>query len=152
MIVDGGYAGMALLTVLSLYAQDTDITVIDPRKQHLKITHLHEIFRYTLSDLQVLFANLAKQFSKTIRPSIYSSRTTIEYGCAATTANKKYLVLNEEILHFDYLLITPGCGNRNFDPIENVISLQDFMTVSGSDRLRKQLVQQGNEFEQTISI
>ena len=148
VIVGGGYAGMAALTVLSRYAPDTDITVIDPRKQHLKITHLHETFRYPLSDLQVPFANLAKQFGfRYIQAELPLNTDALQQW-----QTDKYLVLNEEILHFDYLLITPGCGNRNLDPVEDVISLQDFMTVSGSDLLRKHLVQQGNELEQTISI
>ncbi len=148
VIVGGGYAGMAALTVLSRYAPDTDITLIDPHAQHLKITHLHESFRYPLSDLQVAFADLAKRFDF----RYIQAKLALDKDALQQWQTDKYLVVNEQVVHFDYLLITTGCGNRDYDPVEGVLSLQDFMTTSGAELLSGLLNKQDNASEQNISV
>jgi NADH:quinone reductase (non-electrogenic) len=150
VIVGGGYAGMAALTALLRYAPDTDITLIDPREQHIKITHLHESFRYPMSDLQVSYADLAKRFDfRYIQATLPLEKEDLQQW-----QTDKHLVLNEEVLHFDYLLITPGCGNRGIEstPAEGVLSLQDFMTNSGPNLLNKFLTQQDNGSEQIVTV
>ena len=62
VIVGGGYAGIAALTNLLQYVPDTDITIIDPKTQHIKITHLHETFRYPLTDLLVPFTEIENRY------------------------------------------------------------------------------------------
>ncbi len=148
VIAGGGYAGMAALTVLSRYAPDADITLVDPHAQHLKITHLHESFRYPLSDLQVSFTDLAKRFDF----RYIQAKLPMEKDALQQCQSDKYLVVNEEVVHFDYLLITPGCGNRDYESVEGVLSLQDFMTTSGSDLLSNSLTKQDADSEQTVTV
>ena len=45
IILGGGYAGMAALITLYRHCPSAEVTLIDPRGDHLKITHLHERFR-----------------------------------------------------------------------------------------------------------
>jgi len=148
VIVGGGYAGMAALTVLSRYAPDTEVTVIDPNEQHIKMTHLHETFRYPLSDLQVSFTDLSKRFGfHFIQAALPLNETVLQQWQA-----DRSLTLNEEVLHFDYLLITTGGGNKGNEPAKAVMSLQDFMTNSGSDLLSDKLAQNKTDSEPVISV
>ena len=62
VIVGGGYAGIAALTTFLRYMPDANITIVDPRSHHIKITHLHETFRYPLQDFMVPFSSLEKRF------------------------------------------------------------------------------------------
>ncbi|MEE8150863.1 MAG: pyridine nucleotide-disulfide oxidoreductase, partial [Nitrosomonadaceae bacterium] len=62
VIVGGGYAGIAALTTLLRYMPDANITIVDPRSQHIKITHLHETFRFPLQDFLVPFPVLEQRF------------------------------------------------------------------------------------------
>lgn len=132
IIAGGGYAGLAALTNLLQFAPDTHITLIDPRDSHVKITHLHETFRYPLSDFLIPFNVIAQRFGcrylqATLDLSPYSLQTYQE---------KRQLIVNEETLDFDYLLVASGCGDvTDRSDTENVLHLSDFMTTSGPDLL-----------------
>lgn len=147
VIIGGGYAGIAALTTLLRYAPDTRITIIDPRMQHIKITHLHETFRYPLTDLQVSFADIEKRYGcRHISASVHLDTDELQ-KCQET----KQLVLNEEIISFDYLLIASGCESRASDCFNNVLTLQDFITSTGSELLTK-LLNVNQQSEQSISV
>ena len=149
VIVGGGYAGIAALTNLLQYAPDTDVTIIDPKTQHIKITHLHETFRYPLTDLLVPFTEIENRYGcRHIVASVNFDQDKLQ-----ECQDKKQLILNEEVLDFDYLIIASGCESRAVDPIrkDNILSLQDFTIANGSDLLTK-LLDQGNSSEQSISV
>ena len=149
VIAGGGYAGIAALTNLLQYAPDTDITIIDPKTQHIKITHLHETFRYPLTDLLVAFTEIENRYGcRHIAASVNFDQDTLQ-----ECQDKNQLILDEEVLDFDYLIIASGCESRVTNPIheDNVLSLQDFTTASGSDLLTK-LLDRGNSSEQSISV
>ncbi len=147
VIVGGGYAGIAALTVLSRYASDIDITIIDPQAQHLKVTHLQETFRYPLADLLVPFVDLENRFGcRHIRAAVTLDANNLQKWQAC-----KYLIVNEEVVTFDYLLMASGGETKASGQLENVFSLQDFMTAAGSDLLSKHLVK-GDKNEHLISI
>lgn len=137
VIVGGGYAGLAALTNLLQFAPETTITLIDPREQHLKITHLHETFRYPLTDLLVPFTDICKRFAC----RFIQANVDLTPDKLADYQNKKQLIVNEETLEFDYLIIATGCNpveseNTNTDTI---LSLSDFLQESGSDLLMQRL-------------
>ncbi len=147
VIIGGGYAGIAALTTLLRYAPDTRITIIDPRMHHIKITHLHETFRYPLTDLQVSFADIEKRYGcRHISASVHLDSDELQ-KCQET----KQLVLNEEAISFDYLLIASGCESRTSSCVNNVLNLQDFITSSGSELLTKSL-NDNHQLEQSISV
>lgn len=141
VIIGGGYSGVAALTVLSQHASNVDITLVDPKTQHLKITHLHETFRYPLSDFLVPFADLERRFG-------------CRHICAAPTVDKEtlaqwqkdqFIVVNDEKIAFDYLLIAAGCSDLAPKKIDNVMTLTDFMNEAGSDILNKVIADNNGE-------
>lgn len=135
VIVGGGYAGVAALAALTHYAPDINITIIDPRERHLKITHLHETFRYPLSDLLVPFVDLEASFGcRHVRAALTLSEDTLRQWQA-----DKYLVINEEALVFDYLVIAIGSESKTSDSQENVLNLLDFADTAGSELLTRYL-------------
>ncbi|WP_297323829.1 FAD-dependent oxidoreductase [Nitrosomonas sp.] len=147
VIIGGGYAGIAALTTLLRYAPDTDITIIDPREQHIKITHLHETFRYPLTDLLVPFTDIASRYGcRYIAASVHFDQDELQ-----KCQEQKQLILDKEVLSFDYLLIVSGCESSATDPTDNVLGLQDFTIAAGSDLLTK-LLNKNNQSEQSISV
>jgi NADH dehydrogenase len=147
VIVGGGYAGIAALTTLLRYAPDTDITLVDPKEQHIKITHLHETFRYPLTDLLVPFADIENRYGcRHISASVNFDQDKLQ-----KCQTEKLLTIDEEVLNFDYLLIASGCESRTMDTIENVLSLQDF-TISAGSELLAELLNKNNQSEQSVSV
>ncbi len=149
VIVGGGYAGLAALTNLLQFAPDTDITLIDPRTQHLKITHLHETFRYPLTDLLFSFRDLENRFGcRHVLASVNFDKNALQ-NCQ----KNKQLILDEATLNFDYMIIASGCENSASDAMDskNVLSLYDFTTTDGSDLLRK-FLDQNRVSSQSISV
>ncbi|MDR4519326.1 MAG: FAD-dependent oxidoreductase [Nitrosomonas sp.] len=135
IIVGGGYAGMAVLTTLKQYASNVDITLVDPGTQHLKITHLHETFRYPLSDLLVPFSELEKRFDcRHIQAAL-----TVNAAMLRQWQADKYLAVGNEILPFDYLVIATGGKTQESELATNVLTLQDFMHTAGSSLLLNHL-------------
>ena len=148
VIVGGGYAGVAALATLTHYAPDIDITIIDPKEQHLKVTHLHETFRYPLSDLLVPFADLEASFGcRHVRAALTLSEDTLRQW-----QSDKYLVVNDETMIFDYLVIAIGSDSKTFDSQENVLNLQDFADTAGSELLTRYLTEDDGKGEQSISV
>lgn len=147
VIVGGGYAGIAAMTALLKHAPDSCITLIDPRTHHVKITHLHEMFRFPLSDLLVSFADIEKRYGcRHIAASVHFNTEKLQL-CQQT----KQLIINDETIPFDYLLIASGCENRILDHAENVLGLQDFVASAGSE-LFNRLLASNYQSEQSISV
>lgn len=148
VIVGGGYAGIAALAALKHYTPDIDITIIDPKERHLKITHLHETFRYPLSDLLVPFADLEANFGcRHVRAALTLNEDTLRQWQA-----EKYLVINEEALTFDYLIIAVGSESKPFESQENVLNLHDFADTAGSVLLPRYLADENDKRVQSISV
>ena len=129
LIIGAGYAGIAALVTVFRHMPRALVTIIDPRPHHLKITHLHETFRYPLEDFQIPFSMLENR-----------------YGCRHICAglawqadallqwqNDKSILVNGEILEFDYALIASGSDPAPILESENVAGLHDFMDIAGSD-------------------
>lgn len=149
VIIGGGYAGLAALINLLQFAPDTDITLIDPGTQHLKITHLHETFRYPLTDLLIPFTDIENRFGC----RHISAAVNFDQNRLQACQDKKELILEDEVLNFDYLIIASGCENRPADPVSanHILSLHDFTTANGSDLLTR-FFAQSNSGEQSISV
>ena len=148
MIIGGGYAGMAALTALTKYTKNIDITVVEPREKHLKITHLHETFRYPLSDLLVPFADLATRFNF----RHIQAKLSFDENLLPQWQKDKFIVIDNEIVSFDYLLIASGVGDGAHESIENVLSLPDFITSAGSDLITEKRFKSNKTEEHSISV
>ena len=135
VIAGGGYAGISAMTSLLRYMPEADITIIDPRSQHVKITHLHETFRFPLEDVLVPFSALERRFGcRHICAELIPQEISLRQW-----QNDKFITLKDQILEFDYLLIASGAAAAQVGRTENVLVLQDFMTSSGADLLTSHL-------------
>lgn len=131
VIVGGGYAGIAALTTLLRYMPDAIITIVDPRSHHIKITHLHETFRYPLQDFMVPFSSLEQRFGcHHIRAKLVTNKNNI-----LRWQNEKFISINNAKVKFDYILITSGATTRQANLKKNVLDLSSFLTTQGPDLL-----------------
>lgn len=147
VIAGGGYAGIAAMTSLLRHMPEADITIIDPRSQHVKITHLHETFRFPLEDVLVPFSALERRFGcRHICAELIPQEIALQQW-----QNDKFITLKDQTLEFDYLLIASGATGKQVERAENVFVLQDFMTSSGTDLLTSHLNASIAD-EQSISV
>ncbi len=147
VIVGGGYAGVAALVTFLRHMPDAKITLVDARPDHLKITHLHETFRYPLQDFLIPFSTLENRFGcRHVCATLTPEKSTLEQW-----QSDKFLVVNDEILEFDYLLITSGSTLAQMDKAENTFDLHDFMKTPGSDLLDS-VLDRKEKSERSISV
>lgn len=134
VIVGGGYAGIAALVTLVRHMPEVRITIIDPRPHHLKITHIHETFRYPLDDFLVSFSDLENRFG-----CRHVCAQLILNDCVLQQSQKdRFIVVNDEILEFDYLLVAAGSPLAQLSKSDDIFDLNDFMITTGSDLLNQQ--------------
>lgn len=135
VIIGGGYAGIAALTTLLRYMPDANITIVDPRSHHIKITHLHETFRYPLQDFLIPFPILEQRFGcRHICAKVNTKEDNIKQW-----QNDKFITINKETLEFDYVLIASGADAGQSDRAHNILDLNDFLTTPGPELLSRNL-------------
>lgn len=123
------------------------ITLVDPGSHHLKITHLHETFRYPLEDLLIPFSALANRFGcRHVRAKLMLDESMLRQW-----QSNKYLVVNNEILEFDYLLVASGAPAPQMQKSDTVLDLQDFMATAGSSLLDG-IITASDSRKQSISV
>lgn len=147
VIIGGGYAGIAALVTFLHHMPDANVTIVDGRLHHLKITHLHETFRYPLRDFLMPFSVLENRFGC----RHVCATLTLEESTLQQWQNDKFLAVNDEILEFDYLLITSGSAIARMDKAENIFDLDDFMATSGSGLIGSAL-DTSEKCERSISV
>ena len=131
VIVGGGYAGIAALVTFLRHMPDASITIVDGRSHHLKITHLHETFRYPLQDFLMPFSVLENRFGcRHVCATLTPEESTLQQW-----QYDKFIAVNDEILEFDYLLIASGSAIARMDKAKNIFDLDDFMATPGSNML-----------------
>ena len=135
VIIGGGYAGITALTTFVRYMPDANITIIDPRTHHIKITHLHESFRYPLQDFMVPFSSLEERFScRHICAELHATEDNIQQW-----RDDKFITINEEEIEFDYVLIASGAASGETSKENNVHDINTFLTISGSELIKHSL-------------
>lgn len=135
VIVGGGYAGITALATFVRYMPDANITIIDPRSHHIKITHLHESFRYPLQDFMVPFSSLEERFScRHICAELHATEDNIQQW-----SDDKFIAINEEEIEFDYVLIASGAASGRTSQESNVHDINTFLTISGSELINRSL-------------
>lgn len=134
-IVGGGYAGLAALVTLRERRPDAEITLVDPRDHHLKITHLHECFRRPLGDFRLPFGTLEKRFD--IRH--VQAGLTFDEQALNQWAVEGWLDCGGETVEFDYLLWATGAGFKTLEKGEHSLDLEDFSLTPGPELLHRHL-------------
>lgn len=135
VIVGGGYSGLSALATFCEHRRDAEITLIDPRTHHLKITHLHESFRRTLSDFRVPFHTLEKRFG--IRH--IQAELPCDLEILRLWNHDRTLVVQDEVLEFDYLLWATGVPSQTIRKGEGTLDIQDFSETGGPTLLEERL-------------
>ena len=147
LIVGGGYAGISALTTFSRYMPNANITIVDPRTHHIKITHLHETFRYPLQDFMVPFSYIEKHFNcRHICAKLYTTEDNIQQW-----NNDKFITINGEQIDFDYVLISSGSSYGKINPQNNTLDLNSFLTTSGKELLNS-ILEKTHQVEPIISV
>ncbi len=123
IIIGGGYAGLSALITLRKQAPDAEITLLDPRPDHLIITRLHETVHLPRDKIQIPYSLLAKRFDFIHKQQAIHFD---EHQLRVWNTNKA-VQLGEESLPFDYLLIATGSL-----PIQSVTEpdVYDLKTIS----------------------
>jgi NADH dehydrogenase len=134
-IIGGGYAGLAAMVTIRERLPEAEITLIDPREHHLKITHLHETFRRPLMEMQLSFRRLEQRFGiRFLQGAVDYDEDLLELwleeGC---------LPLGQESVDFDYLLWATGAGIRKLDKGEFILDLSDFTRTPAPKLIQQQL-------------
>lgn len=146
-IVGGGYAGMAALVTLLRHMPAAQITVIDPSPHHVKITHLHETFRYPLDDFLIPFQVLEARFNfRHVQAGV-----SIDENALLKWQTDRFLTAGDEMIDFDYLLIASGVPIAQTRKEENTYDLHDF-TVSAGSTLFGSALPDWDSREQYISV
>jgi NADH dehydrogenase len=147
IIIGGGYAGLSALITLRNQAPDVEITLIDPRPDHLIITRLHETVHRPLDTIRVAYSMLAKRFD------FIHKQQAIEFDEELIRAwdSNKVIQLGEETLSFDYLLIATGSL-----PIQSVTEpgVYDLNTLSqhGFANVLEHFIASTDTYNKTINI
>jgi NADH dehydrogenase len=147
VVIGGGYAGLATVITLRQTLPDVEIHLVDPREQHLKITHLHQTLQRPLSDFCTPFAGLAQKFDFT------------HHRFALPFANKdledwqwhKTLPLPDGDLPFDYLVIATGARPRRLPAGGPVYNQEDFWHQEGQEIVQDFLARTENR-ERHITV
>jgi NADH dehydrogenase len=141
IIVGGGYAGLSALVALREHSPEAEIVLIDPRDQHLKVTHLHESFRRPLSEFRVSFDLLTKRFdARHIQACLAYEEDSLQQW-----ASDGFLEINGDFIEFDYLIWATGTGSKHQKAIDHCFGLEDFARTSGPEILNRAV--EGNSDE-----
>jgi NADH:ubiquinone reductase (H+-translocating) len=147
IIIGGGYAGLSALITLRNQAPDAEITLIDPRPDHLIITRLHETVHRPLDTIRVAYSMLAKRFD------FIHKQQAIEFDEELIRAwdSTKVIQLGEETLPFDYLLIATGSLPIQSVTEPNVFDL-NAISQQGFAGVLEQFISTTDTKDKTINI
>lgn len=137
-IVGGGYAGLSALITLRERSEKTEIILIDPNADHIKITQAHETFRKPLDSIRLPYHLIERRFS------IRHLQTDFSFSAQdlGTCQCEKIINLGDgSALPFDYLIISSGTGHRTVAIEKSVktLTLQDFIEKPGPELLEGHL-------------
>jgi len=124
---------MAALVTFYRHCPSAEVTLIDPRSDHFKITHLHERFRDPTARIKVPFEVLARRFGfRHVRAAVDFNGETLRQWQI-----DRHLAIDGQRLPFDYILLATGTKIEKISSSDRVVHLdglsdgQGFQTVIG---------------------
>jgi NADH dehydrogenase len=137
-IVGGGYAGLAALITLRERSENTEITLIDPGSDHIKVTQVHESFRRPLEGIKLPFHLIEKRFS--IR-HLQTDCLFSEHDLGSCQSEREIRLGDGSVLPFDYLIVSKGTRLRTtaIEKSVKTLTLQDFIEKPGPELLTSHL-------------
>lgn len=133
VILGGGYAALAAVSVFAKHAPHSLLTVIAPRKAHIKITQLHETLRYSLRRLCVPYAELGKRFGF----NFIQAKLKFDTDSLMRWQHDGILRFDKQAIPFDYLLVTTGATHIAPEKTARVLGVSEFCLNQGQTLLRE---------------
>jgi len=124
VVIGGGYAGLACLIELAKKAPKTELSLIDGRAEHCKITNLHKTFAQPVAEFQVPFTELAERFGF----AFHQQKLNFTAAELKVWQQTKKLPLADRELAFDWLVICTGSSpllQSNSHNVFGLSALQD---------------------------
>lgn len=133
LILGGGYAALAAVSTLRRLNPTAHMTVIAPRKAHIKITQLQETLRYSLRRLCVLYSELGRRFDF----DFIQAKLRFDMDSLRRWQQRHCLTLSGVEIPFDHMIIATGSIPVAPDKSANALNVQDFCLNRGQTLIRE---------------
>lgn len=138
-IIGGGYAAMAAASVFARQAPNSPLTIIAPRKAHIKTTRLHETLRYSLKRLCVPYAELGKRLGF----SFVHAKLAFDTDSLLRWQRDGAVRFDGQEIGFDYLLVATGATHIAPEKTAAALGVVDFCLNQGQTLIRETCEHQG---------
>lgn len=146
MVLGGGYAALAAALAIRKQAPEANITLIAPRKAHIKTTRLHESVLHSLRAFCTLYAELAKRFRfQFIRAKLRFSAESL-----SRWQERRYLQIGEQRVPFDFLIVATGAHCAPPTDPSDVLDLDDFFLNRAQTEIRRLCESTGRSIDLTV--
>lgn len=133
IVVGGGYAGMSCLMELARRMPDSQRILIDPGRDHLKLTRLHEALQHGIQRYRVPFTGLAGRYGFEFR----QGRPRLGLQTLARASERGRLSLPGGDVHFDVLVVAVGARPRPRPGQSGWLGLADLKRRDGRRLVRQ---------------
>ncbi|MBS1213684.1 MAG: FAD-dependent pyridine nucleotide-disulfide oxidoreductase [Proteobacteria bacterium] len=132
VVLGGGYAALAAVQSITSQAPHVRVTLIAPRKAHIKTSRLHETFRHSLRAYCVLYSDLARRFGfQFIQAKLrFSAESLIRWQ------ERRYLMIDDRQVPFDLLVVATGARSTPSPGPAEALTLEDFFLDRGQTAVR----------------
>ncbi len=132
-ILGGGYAALAAAGLLAKQAPGSHITVIAPRKAHIKTTRLHETLRHSLRRVCEPYAGLGRRLGF----DFIQAKPRFGPDSLPRWQGSGSLRLDGQEVRFDYLIIATGANPVEPAKMPQVLGVGDFCLNRGQTAIRE---------------
>ena len=146
VILGGGYAALGAVSTLSALAPESGVTLIAPRKAHIKITHLHETLRYSLRRLCILYEDLAERFGF----HFIQGKLRFDTDSLLRWQQRRVIRLDGREIPFDGLIVATGADYGGTHNPTRVLTVHDFCLNRGQTMVRDLCKQGGKTAELSV--
>lgn len=132
-ILGGGYAALAAAGLLAKQSPGCRITLIAPRKAHIKTTRLHETLRHSLRRVCEPYAGLGKRLGF----DFIQAKPRFGPDSLPRWQDSGTLRLDGRAVRFDYLIIATGANPVEPAKTPQVLGVGDFCLNRGQTAIRE---------------
>ncbi len=146
LVLGGGYAALGAVSALSAQAPESRITLIAPRKAHIKITRLHETLRCPLQRLCVRYEDLARRFGfRFVRGKLRFGMDSLLRWQA-----QGMIRLEGQEIPFDDLIIATGADYGAAESQSRILTVGDFCLNRAQTMMRDLCERSGAMLELSV--
>lgn len=141
IIIGGGYAALAAAFTLRQQAPASRITLLAPRKAHIKLTRLHETLRYSLLRLCVRYEDLGGRFGF----QFVQAKLKFNLDSLAHWQKQDVLAAADALrIPFDYVILATGAAPITAaGQAERLLGVGDFCVNRGQVLVEKLCAERG---------